>query len=341
MQAATASALLTASVAAQPGTASDLSPHIDLGVNSDTGQVAFAYTGINADTPIVIDLFTQGLPGGGGGFVSVPFSRTEDLAYRTASQSIAADAGFTTFSAFSGSSPQVLLEAVALDPLFQAFVFGSSAVDAPGDGLVLNAPGQSIDVHPTYIVGPVERTFIGRTEATFRFVPIGAGATYQTSESFRLILVVGGDYDADARLTATDIDLLSEAVRDNAIDLDFDLNRNLFVEEEDRRVWVEVLSDTRFGDADLDGAVNLADFAALAVSFGAADAGWASGDFTGDGAANLGDFASLGRNFGFNRGALADFATGPRTSGVEAARLPEPGSAALLAAAPALLRRRR
>ena len=53
------------------------------------------------------------------------------------------------------------------------------------------------------------------------------------------------------------------------------------------------------GDANEDGTVGFADFAALAANFGKAeDAVWADGDFNGDGRVGFADFAALAANFG-------------------------------------------
>ena len=57
---------------------------------------------------------------------------------------------------------------------------------------------------------------------------------------------------------------------------------------------------TRYGDADLSGSVNLADFNRLAGSFGAADTTWSRGDFNYDGTTNLADFNLLAANFGLS-----------------------------------------
>jgi plastocyanin len=54
----------------------------------------------------------------------------------------------------------------------------------------------------------------------------------------------------------------------------------------------------RFGDANLDGLVNLADFNTLASNFGQSGRTWDSGDFNGDGNVNLNDFNLLAANFG-------------------------------------------
>jgi Ca2+-binding RTX toxin-like protein len=55
---------------------------------------------------------------------------------------------------------------------------------------------------------------------------------------------------------------------------------------------------TRYGDANLDGAVNGADFARLAGNFGRTGRLWSNGDFNYDEGVNGADFALLGGNFG-------------------------------------------
>ena len=60
-----------------------------------------------------------------------------------------------------------------------------------------------------------------------------------------------------------------------------------------------IVRATRYGDANLDGAVNLADFNRLAASFGATGGpSWTQGNFNYDGGVNLGDFNLLAGNFG-------------------------------------------
>ena len=56
----------------------------------------------------------------------------------------------------------------------------------------------------------------------------------------------------------------------------------------------------RYGDANLDGAVNLQDFNRLATNFGATGAIWDDGDFNYDGNVNLADFNLLASNFGLS-----------------------------------------
>jgi hypothetical protein len=82
---------------------------------------------------------------------------------------------------------------------------------------------------------------------------------------------------------------------------------------------------TRYGDANLDGQVNLQDFDRLAVNFGALGAVWSQADFNYDGSVNLQDFNRLAGNFGLG-------ATGPAVTPQDwaalAAAVPEPLSAA-------------
>ena len=94
---------------------------------------------------------------------------------------------------------------------------------------------------------------------------------------------------------------------------------------------------TRFGDANLDGTVNLQDFNRLAANFGSTNGFWHQGDFNYDGQVNLQDFNRLAANFGQS-------AAGPTVTPDDwaalAAAVPEP-SCALLALAPLFVARRR
>jgi hypothetical protein len=94
---------------------------------------------------------------------------------------------------------------------------------------------------------------------------------------------------------------------------------------------------TRYGDANLDGTVNLQDFNRLAANFGVGD-DWVEGDFTYDNLVNLADFNKLAANFGLS-------AAGPTVTPQDWARLgaaiPEPTSLALLGAGALLGMRRR
>jgi hypothetical protein len=122
-----------------------------------------------------------------------------------------------------------------------------------------------------------------------------------------------GDFDVDGQLTSNDIDRLSLSLRGGG-DLSYDLNADGILDYEDRRVWVEDLAGTYFGDADLNQEVDFSDFLALARQFGG-PGGWAEGDFDGSGDVQFSDFLLLANNFG---------------NQPMAAAIPEPNSAMLL-----------
>ena len=86
-----------------------------------------------------------------------------------------------------------------------------------------------------------------------------------------------------------------------------------------------LLGYTLYGDANLDGQVNLQDFNRLASNFGASGSGvWSQGDFNYDGNVNLQDFNRLASNFGLS-------ASGPGVTPQDwsalAAAVPEPAAA--------------
>ena len=95
---------------------------------------------------------------------------------------------------------------------------------------------------------------------------------------------------------------------------------------------------TRYGDANLDGAVNLSDFNRLAANFGAGGAFWHNGDFNYDGNVNLSDFNVLAANFGLSAG--PDGMVDAADWSALAAAVPESGVAGALACASIVLGRR-
>ena len=93
-----------------------------------------------------------------------------------------------------------------------------------------------------------------------------------------------GDFNDDGVLDAIDIDRLSSEVRAETNNLDFDVNDDGLVNADDRRVWVNDLRLTYFGDSDLNGAFDEQDIvtAFIAGKYLESDAGWAEGDWDGD-----------------------------------------------------------
>jgi plastocyanin len=91
----------------------------------------------------------------------------------------------------------------------------------------------------------------------------------------------------------------------------------------------EMLGDlgvANYGDANLDGHVDLLDFNVLATNFGAQGGGWAAGDFNEDGNIDLLDFNLLASHFGQE----LQPAPNKLTLTLESAAIPEPGTLTFL-----------
>ena len=134
---------------------------------------------------------------------------------------------------------------------------------------------------------------------------------------------IPGDFNEDGLVTAADIDLLFDHFGNPAYDLNGDNAANNL----DAQHLIRVILGTEYGDADLDGDVDIHDFNALALAYGT-DGGWAGGDFSGNGVVNNSDLTVLKIHFGFK-------ATTP-----PAAPIPEPTTLSLLLPAALLTLRR-
>jgi hypothetical protein len=137
------------------------------------------------------------------------------------------------------------------------------------------------------------------------------------------------DVNYDGTLNAQDIDALAaEAQKPPASRSKwFDLNNDGVVNfvasgdvETDADYLIHTVLNTEYGDATLDGKVDIRDLAQLGRGFKGLGTGWAFGNFDGNAnPPNISDLAILGRNYGFMRGsgAFLPFA------------VPEPSTAAL------------
>jgi hypothetical protein len=85
-----------------------------------------------------------------------------------------------------------------------------------------------------------------------------------------------------------------------------------------------LIAHARYGDANLDGTVNLQDFNRLAANFGQTNTDWSRGDFTYDGITNLQDFNRLAANFGLSAG--PDGVVDPQDWAALASAVPEPAA---------------
>lgn len=123
---------------------------------------------------------------------------------------------------------------------------------------------------------------------------------------------ISGDYNFDGVLDANDIHLLSAAIRDSNTDSEFDLNNDSLVDQRDLNVWVTELRQTWFGDSNLDGVFDSADFVAVFTSGQYEDgipmnSNWATGDWTGDAEFTSADLVVAFQDGGFERGQRAAY----------------------------------
>lgn len=103
-------------------------------------------------------------------------------------------------------------------------------------------------------------------------------------------------------LLTTDVEIHSVddvfvAIRQQNVD--YDLNEDDQITLEDASFLVEEVLNTRWGDFNLDGQANFADFLALTKNYGSTDAVFADGDTNGDQRVTFADFLTFAKNFGY------------------------------------------
>jgi hypothetical protein len=107
-----------------------------------------------------------------------------------------------------------------------------------------------------------------------------------------------GDFNNDGKVNATDIDLLSAAIKTPNPDSKFDLTGEGLVNSVDMDVLVKDILKTYYGDADLNRSVGVSDLSVLAAYYNTASgASWANGDFDGNGAVGVSDLSILAANY--------------------------------------------
>ena len=127
---------------------------------------------------------------------------------------------------------------------------------------------------------------------------------------------IPGDYDGNSILTAVDLDILAEGIRDGSQNEIFDTNIDGTVSHADFDFWVAELFGTLLGDANLNREVEIEDFLSLSRRF-SQPGGWQSGDFNGDGVILFDDFVLFARNYGLSRNMDTAFAAVPEPSGLK------------------------
>lgn len=141
------------------------------------------------------------------------------------------------------------------------------------------------------------------------------------------------DFDQDGDLDCDDINALSTAIATLSSDLRFDLNNDASVGRADLDMWRMLAGETNLGagrvypvaDANLDGAVDGADFNIWNANKFTLNSQWCAGDFTADGAIDGSDFGLWNANkFTMGRPADTSIRDGifAALSSVEATRRP-------------------
>ncbi|MEM7311654.1 MAG: lamin tail domain-containing protein, partial [Planctomycetota bacterium] len=102
--------------------------------------------------------------------------------------------------------------------------------------------------------------------------------------------LVAGDLTGDGILDGSDIDALFDAVAAGTFADELDLNGDTAVNEDDVTYLVESLMNSLYGDANLDGVVDVSDFGIWNSNKFTGCTGWATGDFNGDSQTDVSDF---------------------------------------------------
>ena len=113
-----------------------------------------------------------------------------------------------------------------------------------------------------------------------------------------------GDFNGDGRWDTTDVDALVNAIFLGAHEPLFDMNGDSLVDHDELDRWLEVAGMTNlpsgapysYGDANLDGFVDVGDFNLWNQNKFRSVAAWSSGDFNADGSVDVGDFNIWNQN---------------------------------------------
>ena len=230
----------------------------------------------------------------------------------------AADVDGTAGSSLGEAAFHVVAELDFGDGFVELVDFGTVSTGPqlqPPDGLHLdgNDPNNRVSFRSDIVVAPISEASSLRLRWTVDGTGASQGWVFGLDDVVLQLLLLG-DFDDDNQLSAADIDLLSEAVREGSTAGLFDLNGDDLVDLADRDLLIQDLLGTTAGDTNLDQIVDFSDFLLLANGFGSIG-GWGIGDFDGSGDVHFSDFLLLAGNF--------------EQDGVAAA-VPEPCSTTLL-----------
>jgi hypothetical protein len=92
----------------------------------------------------------------------------------------------------------------------------------------------------------------------------------------------GADFNGDGQVDHQDIDLLGAELGTHTGDLRFDLTLDGIVDQADMDMLIHTVLDTNYGDANLDGMVNLDDYSLTFANLFTHIRGWQQGNFNSD-----------------------------------------------------------
>ena len=136
---------------------------------------------------------------------------------------------------------------------------------------------------------------------------LGGGTAIDELEIYGTVGPVGPacDFTGDGICGIEDINALTAVVIAGSDELKYDLDRNGEVNQEDRRIWVEDLKNTWYGDSNLDLEFTSGDMVQVFVRGKYetdADAGWDDGDWNGDGKFGSSDMVTAFAKGGYEKG---------------------------------------
>lgn len=265
-----------------------------------TGHIAINGGSNNLFTHAVVDTFENG--GLGDGYVD-----QGNLAPKT-------NANSTTNRPLN---PGLATQTIRFEYTLGNSTYDLLQVDQDGP----NGPGGFVNILQTSVAGttptPNGAMPVGKVLNSIEGMFI-TGASGQTTEvwydNLHVYIEPGatpGDFNDDDLVNAADIDLLVGQIIANGQDSLFDVNDDSSVNATDLQYMVESILNTHFGDADLDGDVDLNDLSTLAANYGMSPRGWAQGNFDTDTDVDLNDLSSLAANYGLGQAtAQASTSTG-------------------------------
>jgi hypothetical protein len=164
-----------------------------------------------------------------------------------------------------------------------------------------------------------------------------ANAAQDARDALRSAIVLRGNVDGITGTTAADIDFLLNA-RNQTATWVTDLDVNGVVDNTDVNLLIRHVLLTEYGDTNIDGRVDINDFAALVSAFNQ-PGGWAQGSFDGNGTVDIADFAVMVAQYNWVSTGIEP--AYPSTLRGVGSVIPEPATLGLVALTPLLLRRRR